>query len=123
MVSGLWDAPARFAQRGWQSFGWNLAFPRLFLNSMESMYVNISGSVQGVGFRYFALQHAKSLGLVGYVKNLVNGSVEIFAQGERERLETYLGRLKAGPNSAYVRETRVTWKQMAQKYERFEVAY
>ena len=87
------------------------------------MYVKITGSVQGVGFRYFAQQHARTLGLVGYVKNAIDGSVEVFAQGEREQLDSYLRRLKAGPNAAYVRETNVTWKDMATKYERFEVAY
>jgi acylphosphatase len=90
---------------------------------MESMYVIVRGLVQGVGFRYFVQQNARALGLVGYVKNLVNGDVEVFAQGEKEFLERFHTQLKHGPRSAQVRETRVTWKQIGMKYDEFKVAY
>lgn len=48
------------------------------------------GHVQGVGFRYNASSAAKRLGLVGTVKNLADGSVELIAQGSQEKLEALL---------------------------------
>ncbi|MEJ2636102.1 MAG: acylphosphatase [Calditrichia bacterium] len=48
---------------------------------------HVSGNVQGVGFRYFTYKRAKSYNLTGYVKNLANGNVEVFAEGDRGDLE------------------------------------
>ena len=53
-----------------------------------------TGGVQRVGFRATTRYHAKSLGLTGTVRNLANGSVEIYAQGERELLHHLLVRLR-----------------------------
>ena len=41
----------------------------------------VFGAVQGVGFRWFAARHARSLGLTGYARNLPNGSVEVMVDG------------------------------------------
>ena len=54
------------------------------------------GKVQGVGFRQFALEKAKALGLKGFVKNCANESVEVEAFGSREELEEFLQILKKG---------------------------
>jgi acylphosphatase len=51
------------------------------------------GSVQGVGFRNFACRIGSSLSLVGYAKNLPNGTVEIVAEGEWEKLEEFARRI------------------------------
>jgi acylphosphatase len=47
----------------------------------------VSGRVQGVGFRYFALDAARGEGLNGYVTNQDDGSVEAVAEGEAEAVE------------------------------------
>ena len=55
----------------------------------------ISGVVQGVGFRYYVLRQATSLGLTGWTRNLPDGRVEVVARGEAgglARLEAALGR-------------------------------
>lgn len=52
-----------------------------------------TGCVQGVGFRAFACKVGKSLSLVGYAKNLHNGSVEIVAEGEKGALDTFARRI------------------------------
>jgi acylphosphatase len=62
----------------------------------------ISGRVQGVGFRYFAERWAEQLGIAGYVKNLWDGSVEVYAIGDSLSLEDFKLRLAEGPRSAYV---------------------
>jgi acylphosphatase len=56
--------------------------------------------VQGVGFRYFALNCARDLALTGWVRNCSNGEVECEAQGPEPRLREFLGRLESGPPGA-----------------------
>ena len=63
---------------------------------------SIRGRVQGVGFRYFAQRAAASLGLGGYVRNLDDGSVEVYAAGPEDKLSQLAGMLRAGPRWAEV---------------------
>lgn len=63
----------------------------------------ISGRVQGVGFRYFAQRAATPSGLSGYVRNLDDGRVEVYAAGSPEALSEFSARLREGPRWADVR--------------------
>ncbi len=58
------------------------------------MHVVVQGRVQGVGFRYTTKNHAQALKLVGTVRNLPDGSVEIFVQGPRKTIETFFQQLQ-----------------------------
>jgi acylphosphatase len=62
----------------------------------------VSGLVQGVGFRWFVARHARSLGLVGYARNLPDGRVEVVVAGPDESLPALEQLLRAGPASAQV---------------------
>jgi acylphosphatase len=62
----------------------------------------VSGMVQGVGYRYFAQRTAKRLGLAGYVKNLHDGRVEVYAIGEEDALKQLRVELERGPSAAVV---------------------
>ena len=57
----------------------------------------VSGRVQGVGYRYFTQEAAMLEGLSGWVRNLPDGSVEIFAEGDAEAVERFSHRLAQGP--------------------------
>ena len=57
----------------------------------------IVGRVQRVGFRRFAQEVARELGLAGWVKNLPDGSVQIHVQGPREAVQTFVERLRKAP--------------------------
>lgn len=57
----------------------------------------VSGRVQGVGFRFFAERAAREAGVVGWVRNRPDGTVETVAQGEPEAVTRYFDRLRAGP--------------------------
>lgn len=63
----------------------------------------IRGRVQGVGFRYFAQRVAVELGLTGYVRNLDDGGVEVFAAGPEEPISRFAALLRRGPRMAQVR--------------------
>ena len=51
------------------------------------------GNVQGVGFRDFACKIGASLALFGYAKNLPDGTVEIVAEGEPEKIDQFRKRV------------------------------
>ncbi len=57
----------------------------------------VRGTVQGVGYRYFALREANALGLAGFARNLGDGSVEVVAEGAEQALSDLEHRLRAGP--------------------------
>jgi acylphosphatase len=62
----------------------------------------ISGMVQGVGFRYFAMRAAERLGVAGYAKNLRDGRVEAYAIGGEPALAKFRAELERGPQGAQV---------------------
>ena len=79
----------------------------------------IAGRVQGVGYRYFADRWASQLGICGYVKNLWNGSVEVYAIGEAVSLEELKRQLAEGPRSARVAAIDESDETVDKRYNRF----
>jgi len=63
----------------------------------------VRGRVQGVGFRYFAERAAHELGVSGWVRNDDDGSVQVYAVGNRAQLSELAARLWQGPRWAEVR--------------------
>ena len=57
---------------------------------MLALHLTVSGRVQGVGFRWWAQNTARALGLAGRVRNLPDGRVEIIAQGEPDAVRRLL---------------------------------
>jgi len=67
----------------------------------------VSGIVQGVGFRYFTQDEAERLQINGFVRNLRDGRVEVYAIGSAEilsKLRTLIGRGRAAPLVQHVAE-------------------
>jgi acylphosphatase len=62
----------------------------------------VSGEVQGVGFRYFVRETARSLGVRGWTRNLPDGSVELEAEGGAEVMSAFIKQVGAGPERAQV---------------------
>lgn len=62
----------------------------------------IEGRVQGVGYRAWAVQAARRLGLYGWVRNLSDGSVEALVHGPFEQVEQFVAGCQAGPFMAKV---------------------
>jgi len=63
----------------------------------------VRGHVQGVGFRYFVQRAAADLSLTGYVKNLDDGRVEVYAAGPEQKLSQLSALLWKGPRWSEVR--------------------
>jgi acylphosphatase len=69
---------------------------------IKNFQLTIAGRVQGVGFRYSALQKAKEHHITGYVKNQYDGSVFIEAEGDETDLDHFILWCHRGPFSARV---------------------
>ncbi|MCC7007782.1 MAG: acylphosphatase [Acidobacteria bacterium] len=69
--------------------------------------LELSGLVQGVGFRFFAVEAATAEGLRGWVRNLVDGRVEVFVEGDRDAVVRFEAKMRRGPARARVDRVRV----------------
>lgn len=81
----------------------------------------VHGRVQGVYYRAFTRQHAVRLGIRGYAHNLRDGSVEVYAEGERKQLEAFSQVLKQGPPGARVASIETAWLDYTGEYRDFGV--
>ena len=61
---------------------------------MKRKHIIFHGRVQGVGFRYYAVRKARSLGLTGWVRNLFDGTVEMEVQGKEEDMDCLISYLE-----------------------------
>jgi acylphosphatase len=81
----------------------------------------IRGSVQGVGFRYFAQRSAARHQVTGYVRNLPDGRVEAFVQGSERLVEAFKHDLTAGPTHSRVEEVEEIVTDINRTYSTFRV--
>ena len=89
--------------------------------SLKGISINVSGVVQGVGFRWFVHRLACRYGLKGYVKNLPDGSVETQAEGEEGTLRAFFEDVRIGPSYARVTSVNVDWIEYSGKYKDFRI--
>ena len=85
--------------------------------------ITVTGRVQGVGFRYFALHRAQELGITGWVKNTVDGNVEVIAQGDEPTLKTYVDYLRLGPTLSRVDKITTYKSEVTTVFDNFSVKY
>lgn len=91
-------------------------------SNLKRLVAVVQGRVQGVGFRYFVVERATELNLVGTCRNLVNGDVEVVAEGEQGALEALLAALHTGPRMARVEKVHAIWLPATGEFTRFSVA-
>ncbi|HXN20869.1 MAG TPA: acylphosphatase [Candidatus Binatus sp.] len=70
--------------------------------TLQAKLYRVSGTVQGVGFRFFVSRVARQIGIEGYAKNLRDGRVEVYAIGTPAKLAALRKELQRGPRSAVV---------------------
>lgn len=84
----------------------------------------VHGMVQGVGFRYSTQHEAQRLGVTGYARNLDDGSVEVLACGDAEKVDALVTWLKAGgPRSARVEKVLTQPHQPDKTWSSFGIRY
>ena len=89
--------------------------------SLKGILINVSGVVQGVGFRWFVHRLACRYGITGYVRNLPDGSVETCAEGEEGTLIAFFDDVRIGPSYARVTAVRVDWLPYNGKFKEFRI--
>jgi acylphosphatase len=88
---------------------------------VKSIFLVISGRVQGVGFRYFAHHKAVEFNLSGWVKNTPDGKVEIEATGEPGNLNVFVDWMKIGPTRAIIKTFSVSEITPARTFTNFTI--
>ena len=75
--------------------------------TMTSRHLLVSGKVQGVYYRNWSTDTARSLDLAGWVRNLEDGRVEILVEGETTKLDQFIQQCWQGPEKAEVNEIKI----------------
>jgi acylphosphatase len=88
---------------------------------MKQAHVIITGTVQGVGYRYFVRSNAENLGLKGWVRNTSNGKVEAVLQGTEEQVQEMLALARQGPILSEVKDIEVEWEGVEGEFSDFEI--
>jgi acylphosphatase len=89
---------------------------------MIHLDIIISGRVQGVGFRYSALNQAKALGIKGFVKNMHDGSVYMEIEGDKLATDLMVEWCRMGPGTGSVSKIHITESQ-AKEFKDFTLKY
>ena len=74
---------------------------------LQRVHIIVTGLVQGVGFRYFAVNEARRLAVSGWVRNRLDGTVELEAQGAPTALVAFVEAMKTGNDWSRVQDVQV----------------
>jgi len=88
----------------------------------KQVHVYYSGRVQGVGFRFTAQDIANDLGILGWVKNLRDGRVELIAETEENILKEFLDRIHKD-FSGYIQDKEIEWRQATGEFREFGLKF
>jgi acylphosphatase len=81
----------------------------------------VRGRVQGVFFRAATQREARRLGIVGWVKNRNDGSIELLAEGEEDAIKEIIGWAQRGPSAARVENVDVRWRGYTGEFAEFRI--
>ena len=94
----------------------------LIVNSMHKRaHVIYTGRVQGVGFRYTIRQAAHGFDVVGYVRNLDDGRVEMVIEGEEEESNRFVQYIGDSDLAPYIRSKTVEWQPPTGEFRNFSI--
>ena len=89
----------------------------------SSVRIRVKGRVQGVGYRWFAVNAASEFGINGYVQNLFNGDVEVYAEGDDSQLLLFINKLREGPPFSNVTDIITDYGGFMDHFKEFKVKY
>jgi acylphosphatase len=85
------------------------------------MHIFYSGNVQGVGFRYTVKTVVAGFEVVGVVRNLSDGRVELIGEGPREELEAFQKAIREAGLEHFIRNEEVIWSEATSEFRGFEI--
>ena len=83
----------------------------------------ISGRVQGVFFRMETKRAADGFGVLGWVKNRLDGTVEAVFEGDRDRVDAILDWCREGPPAAKVTDLKIDWEDYTGEFTGFDIDF
>ena len=90
---------------------------------MKTWHYIIKGRVQGVAFRHYTVREAEKWGISGTVRNLSNGDVEVFAQGDDPAIAQFESFLHIGPRSASVERVEREVLESQEIFRGFDISW
>jgi len=87
------------------------------------VHLTIQGTVQGIFYRAGARERARELHLTGWVCNLIDGSVEVVAEGSMHALQELIAWCRKGPPGAHVIRVDVQDEMYKGEFDNFNVKY
>jgi len=103
------------------SFGFIPAVPHVPTQNRYRLTVIYTGHVQGVGFRYTARTVAAGFEVIGTIRNLPDGRVELIAEGTRAELEAFAQALRDAGLAGFIRDEAVSWAGASNEFCGFSV--
>jgi len=88
--------------------------------SYKRLHIFYSGQVQGVGFRYTARTIASNLGLVGWVRNLMDDRVEVVCEGEERKIKRFLDDIAT---DFHIKDVQISWQEPTQEFKDFNIRF
>ena len=89
----------------------------------KRIHVFYAGRVQGVGFRATVEEIAQGVGVVGWIKNLRDGRVELVAEAEETLLERFLEAIRTSSMRNFINHTDISWGMASDTFHEFEIRY
>jgi len=89
---------------------------------MKRAHVFYSGNVQGVGFRFMAVDLAMKHKIIGWVKNVSDGRVELIAEGEESSVLNFLAEIKR-VLARYISEVKFNWEPATGQFKDFSIEF
>jgi len=88
----------------------------------KAVRLYIDGTVQGIFFRQFVKDNAERFNLNGFVRNLEDGKVEVFAEGEKENVDALTELCKKGPKHSQIRKIEIK-DEKVQDFKEFKILH
>ena len=85
------------------------------------MHIFYSGRVQGVGFRYTAKRTAAGFEVIGIVRNLPDGRMELVAEGSEEELKAFRQAIGDAGLEHFIRHEELSWREATGEFRGFEI--
>lgn len=79
------------------------------------------GTVQGIFFRQFIKEHADKRGITGFARNLEDGRVEAFIQGDREMVDDMIEVCRQGPKHSMIKNVEVKEDRLQDDFKDFKI--
>jgi acylphosphatase len=90
---------------------------------ITAFIVDYHGEVQGVGFRYTVLRLAQRYAVTGYVKNMPDGTVHLYAEGTQAEIDALLHDIRHGPHAHYITEVQTQPAVASGTHRDFRIAF